>query len=93
VSKPLLTQNGLWVCPVLKPTTRDVDVVSSAAGPKRRSRNVCSHRTVVSIWRIYFHPPREHRGTTWNSGKKNPSKLTTEPPRDGHVRRRRRVIA
>jgi hypothetical protein len=51
------------------------------------------HRTVTAIWRIYFRPPPEDRGTTWNSGKKNPSKLTTEPPRDGHVRRRRRVIA
>jgi hypothetical protein len=51
------------------------------------------HRTVTSIWRTFFRPPAEDRGTTWNSGKKKPSRLITEPPRDGHVRRRRRVIA
>jgi len=50
------------------------------------------HRTVTSIWRIYFRPPREDRGTTWVSGKKNPSKLITEPPKDGHVRRRVRIV-
>jgi hypothetical protein len=50
------------------------------------------HRTVVSIWRIYFRPPPEDRGTTWASGKKNLSKLITEPPRDGHVRRRVRIV-
>jgi hypothetical protein len=50
------------------------------------------HRTVVSIWRIYFHPPREDRGTAWTSGKKKPSKLITEPPRDSRGRRRVRIV-
>src|SRR5215470_12916663 len=34
VSKLLLTQSGLWVCPVLKPTTRDVGG-ATAIGPGR----------------------------------------------------------
>ena len=50
------------------------------------------HRTVTSVWRSFFRPPPEDRGTTWNSGKKNPSKLITEPPKDGHARRRSRSI-
>ena len=29
-----------------------------------------------------FHPLREDRGTTWNGGRKKPSKLVTELPRD-----------
>jgi hypothetical protein len=41
------------------------------------------HRTITSIWRTFFRPPREDRGTTWISGQKNPSKLITEPPKDG----------
>jgi len=50
------------------------------------------HRIVTSVWRTFFRPPREDRSTTWTSGQKNPSKLITEPPRDGH-RRRRQFIA
>jgi hypothetical protein len=50
------------------------------------------YRTVVAIWRAYFHPPPEDRGTTWNSGKKKPSKLLTEPPRDSRGRRRVRIV-
>jgi hypothetical protein len=50
------------------------------------------HRIVVSIWRIYFRAPREDRPNTWTTGQKNASKLITEPPRDGH-RRRRRFVA
>ena len=46
------------------------------------------HRTVTSIWRTFFHPPPEDRGTTWASGRKRPSKLITEPPRDSRGRRR-----
>jgi hypothetical protein len=46
------------------------------------------HRTVSSIWRTFFRPPREvDRGSTWTSGKKQPSKLVTEPPpKDCRVR-------
>jgi hypothetical protein len=47
---------------------------------------------VTAIWRTYFRPPPEDRGTTWNSGKKNPSKLITEPPRDSRARRRVRIV-
>jgi len=50
------------------------------------------HRTVVAIWREYFHPPAEDRGTAWTSGKKKLSKLVTEPPRDSRARRRVRII-
>jgi len=50
------------------------------------------HRTIVAIWRAYFHPPPEDRGTAWTSGKKNPSKLITEPPRDSRGRRRVRIV-
>jgi hypothetical protein len=50
------------------------------------------HRTVTSIWRTFFRPLREDRPTTWTTGQKKPSRLVTEPPRDGH-RRRRRFIA
>jgi hypothetical protein len=50
------------------------------------------HRTVTAIWRIYFRPPPEDRGTTWVSGRKRPSKLISEPPKDGHVRRRARIV-
>ena len=50
------------------------------------------HRIVTSIWRTFFRPPREDRSTTWTSGKKLPSKLVAEPPRDGHVRRRVRIV-
>ena len=47
------------------------------------------HRTVTSIWREFFRPPREDRGTAWTSGKKNLSKLVTEPTRkDCRVRHR-----
>ena len=41
------------------------------------------HRTVVAIWRIYFHPSRENRNTTWDSGKKKLSKPVAEPPTQG----------
>jgi hypothetical protein len=51
------------------------------------------HRTVVAIWRAYFRPPPEDRGTTWNSGKKKPSKLITEPPRDSRIRRSVRIAS
>jgi hypothetical protein len=44
------------------------------------------YRTAVAIWRAYFHPPREDRGTAWTSAKK-PSKLITEPPTDRRARR------
>ena len=47
------------------------------------------HRIVTSIWRTYFRPPPEDRGTTWNSGQ---SKLITEPPRDSRARRRVRIV-
>jgi len=47
---------------------------------------------VTSIWRAFFRPPREDRSTTWTSGKKLPSKLITEPPKDGHRRRRVRIV-
>jgi hypothetical protein len=50
------------------------------------------YRTVVSIWRIYFHPPRADRGTAWTSGKKKPIKLIAEPPRDIRARRRVRIV-
>jgi len=50
------------------------------------------HRTVTAIWRTYFRPPPEDRSTTWVSGKKRPSKLITEPPKDGHRRRRVRIV-
>ena len=51
------------------------------------------HRTVVAIWREYFHPrSAEDRGTTWTSGHKNPSELITEPPRDSRGRRRVRIV-
>jgi hypothetical protein len=51
------------------------------------------HRTVVAIWRTFFHPPREDRGTTWTSGKKDQSKLVTEPPpKDRRARRRVRLV-
>jgi len=47
------------------------------------------HRTVVAIWREYFRPPREDRGTAWTSGRKKLSKLITESPsKDCRVRRR-----
>jgi hypothetical protein len=59
----------------------------------REAAETAIHRTVTAIWRTYFRPPPEDRSTTWVIGKKRPSKLITEPPRDGHVRRRRRVIA
>jgi hypothetical protein len=51
------------------------------------------HRIVASIWRSFFRPPREDRGTTWTSGKKNLSKLVREPPpKDCDVRRRVRIV-
>src|SRR5262245_61570875 len=51
------------------------------------------HRTVVAIWRIYFHPPREvDRGTTWTSGQKQSSKLIVDGAKDGHTRRRARIV-
>ena len=50
------------------------------------------HRTVVSIWRSFFRPPPENRATTWTSGKKKPSRLITEPPKDSRVRRRVRIV-
>ena len=49
------------------------------------------HRTVTAIWRTFFRPPPEDRGTTWVSGRKRPSKLITEPPRDSRARRRVRI--
>ena len=50
------------------------------------------HRTVTSIWRTFFHPPPEDRGTAWTSGKKKLSKLITEPLRDSRFRRRVRIV-
>ena len=49
------------------------------------------HRTVTSIWRSFFRPPREDRARTWSSGRKDLSKLIVDGAKDGH--RRRRVIA
>jgi len=46
------------------------------------------HRTVTSVWRNYFCPPREDRGTAWTGGKKKLSKLVSEPPRRDCVSRR-----
>ena len=50
------------------------------------------HRIVTSVWRTYFRPPREDRPTTWTTGQKKPSRLVTEPPKDGHARRRVRIV-
>ena len=50
------------------------------------------HRTVVSIWRAYFHPPPEDRVSQPGTGRRRVSKLITEPPKDGHARRRSRRI-
>ena len=49
------------------------------------------HRTVVAVWRNYFHPPAdEPRFTTWEHDRRAASKLVAKPAceDDGHPVRR-----
>jgi hypothetical protein len=48
------------------------------------------HRTLVPLWRQYFHPPLDDRSTTWSRARRT-SKLNSEPPlMHGRDRRRTR---
>jgi hypothetical protein len=47
------------------------------------------HRTVTAIWRNYFHPPTvEPRTTTWESSRRESSKLVSKPAVGGRPVRR-----
>jgi len=47
------------------------------------------YRALVPLWRQFFHPPADHRGTSWSRGR-HVSKLANEPP-IAHDRDRRRT--
>jgi hypothetical protein len=84
------------LCCGLAPADRDA--FRQAAEAALASASECwgaglIHRTIVAIWREYFHLPAEDRGTAWTSGKKKLSKLVTEPPpKDCRARRRVQIV-
>jgi hypothetical protein len=63
-----------------------------ASSPQCVGSGLGLSRFLVPLWRFYFHPPMEERPTAWTSGRKKPSKLITEPPRDSRGHRRVRIV-
>ena len=73
------------LCCALAPADRDA--FSRAAETALASSPQCwgpgsVYRALLPLWRSYFHPPMEDRPTAWDSGRKKPSKLISEPPRE-----------